>query len=387
VSKNEIEEAQKHVIRNKKVTDYIDKNRPGGALISKSSVDGTKVLLRCASGHEWAAARSSVLKGNWCTECSGNRKKTLSDYEALAQKNGGKCTGIKLHKSNTVGLFICQNGHQFENKYHKAKNYWCPKCRIFKGELIVRTIFERMTGRSFPKIRPKWLKTASGHLMELDGFCEDLKIAFEHQGDQHFNNLRRYPGNLSKILARDKLKEELCRINGIALLIVRQVPDRVSVDELKKRIIQFCKANGVPVLPDSESVSMEVFYPNMIKEYSDYCESIGCKLLTEEWPGASGKLKVKCNIDSHPIWEPLVVHIKKSKQCPACSGKKINLEMIESFLAQFNIQCLSKEYSKDIPLEFLMPDGNIKKVRWTSMKRLIKVKRMPKQALPSDRTK
>ena len=52
----------------------------------------------------------------------------------------------------------------------------------FRGsEAYVRQLFECAFGRPFIKVRPKFLEG-----LELDGYCEELKMAFEYDGEQHF---------------------------------------------------------------------------------------------------------------------------------------------------------------------------------------------------------
>ena len=81
----------------------------------------------------------------------------------------------------------CKNGHTWVSTVFNIKNMdsWCPYC-LNKSEQKCRELFEQITGKKFPKIRPKWLINDRGNQMELDGYCEELKIAFEYQGKQHY---------------------------------------------------------------------------------------------------------------------------------------------------------------------------------------------------------
>jgi hypothetical protein len=55
----------------------------------------------------------------------------------------------------------------------------CPNC-LYKYEQLCREILEELLNKKFLKVR---LKLLNG--LELDGFCEELKLGFEYQGIQH----------------------------------------------------------------------------------------------------------------------------------------------------------------------------------------------------------
>jgi uncharacterized protein YkuJ len=59
--------------------------------------------------------------------------------------------------------------------------------------------------------------------MELDGYNEELHMAFEYQGEQHYN-LTYYnqsdPVKLQDIQRKDALKLKLCEENSVKLIIV-----------------------------------------------------------------------------------------------------------------------------------------------------------------------
>lgn len=71
-------------------------------------------------------------------------------------------------------------------------------------------------------------KRARGKRLELDGYCESAKIAFEFQGAQHLtqhyerNHLyhRGKPTSFDETVANDKAKVELCKLNGVKLIVV-----------------------------------------------------------------------------------------------------------------------------------------------------------------------
>ena len=91
-------------------------------------------------------------------------------------------------------------------------------------EQATRDAFERVTGKLFPKVRPRFLRNpASGRNLELDGYCQELKLAFEYDGALHStfpNSFHRTHAQFVAQQQRDVLKDQLCRNAGIRLLRV-----------------------------------------------------------------------------------------------------------------------------------------------------------------------
>ena len=76
-----------------------------------------------------------------------------------------------------------------------------------------------MFDTSFDKHRPDWLKNTDGYQLELDGYDQDLKIAFEYQGKQHFE-ISHWDTQESFLRrqANDKIKYLLTKQRGIFVL-------------------------------------------------------------------------------------------------------------------------------------------------------------------------
>ena len=79
-----------------------------------------------------------------------------------------------------------------------------------------------MSRVKFPTQRPNWLINEERNRLELDGYNEELKIAFEYQGEQHFSPLHNnfFGGKeaLAKRQNHDNIKKELCEKNEVFLL-------------------------------------------------------------------------------------------------------------------------------------------------------------------------
>jgi hypothetical protein len=74
--------------------------------------------------------------------------------------------------------------------------------------------------------RPSWMVDETGQALELDFFIEELDIAIEVQGDQHYVFVPRFHGDKQGYydqLRRDRLKREACEKRGIILYEVDTV--------------------------------------------------------------------------------------------------------------------------------------------------------------------
>ena len=110
--------------------------------------------------------------------------------------------------------------------------FW--KCRHFipsidetpssSGERRCREWLEARFTRSFPRVRPDWLRNPIFNKnLELDCFNEELRLAVEYNGRQHYTHVpyfHRDPDAFEYTKLRDQLKQELCRQAGVHLIVV-----------------------------------------------------------------------------------------------------------------------------------------------------------------------
>jgi hypothetical protein len=100
-----------------------------------------------------------------------------------------------------------------------------------------RAIFERLFGSKFPTKRPDFLRNPkTNRNLELDGYNENLGLAFEHQGEHHVvfpNTFHKTREDFDNQQRRDKFKAEKCRERGITLL---DIPHSVPAAQLEAYI-------------------------------------------------------------------------------------------------------------------------------------------------------
>ena len=199
----------------------------------------TKIEWECEKGHKWSATMDSVKNtGTWCPNCAGNFKLTLKDCQDLAISKNGKCLSNEYINNRTKMEWECEKGHKWFTSMTILRNLgcWCPTCSGNKSEELCREIFEDNLLEKFPKKRPEWL-----HGLELDGYNEELNIAFEYNGIQHYEyNEHFHRGDVEIFEAqkeRDRMKYRICREKKVNLVIIPYQYDYRNAEELEDYIL------------------------------------------------------------------------------------------------------------------------------------------------------
>lgn len=139
-----------------------------------------------------------------------------------------------------ISILITES--EYTGGYDVYKNL--DKFPASKFEDYIRNRFQVITGDKFPTILPDWL-TDNGKRMELDGYSEDLGLAFEAQGPHHTRFSKKYYKSKDDYLdtiRKDKLKRRLAEEAGVGLIIIDyKVPKYLLDRYIKSRIYDICK--------------------------------------------------------------------------------------------------------------------------------------------------
>jgi hypothetical protein len=161
------------------------------------------------------------------------RRAAHQAVRALAAHNGGAVAWAPYDATApTVINWACGGGHPVFSASLAAvrdNGYWCPECHdeapglVSVGEAQSRRLLERLLGIPFPKARPAFLRRAAGNGLELDGYNEERKLAFEYQGEQHYRYVpffHRTPAGWAAQQVRDAEKAAKCSAHKVKLLII-----------------------------------------------------------------------------------------------------------------------------------------------------------------------
>lgn len=312
--------------------DLIIKEKGGVRVDNRPGEPCDSLLIKCAKGHVWSTKPKSIISGKWCHFCAKNAPLTSAQIQNVAESRGGKCLALELKGSNVKRTWECAHGHRWQASYNSifSKGSWCPECATGISERICRAYFEQLFGSKFPKRRPDWLRSPEGNQMELDGYSEELKIAFEHHGNQHYHAGSFFVESeidLDRQKLLDSWKQKLCFKNGVRLFEIPQIGKYVKEDELREFIGNAALDLGVSIPNDFETknIDLKVAYSTfgsseVLADLNRLANERGGKCLSLQYVGNNKSLDWEC-AKGHR-WSAAPQSIKSGYWCLRCSIEK-----------------------------------------------------------------
>lgn len=293
-----------------------------------------KYQWKCSNNHIWEASANSVVK-HGCPECKNKEK-----FNIIAQKVHER--GFELISTTYKGihakyLLECPDKHRWEPI---IKNFLsgsgCPHCKVNLTEYKCRFIFEQLTGFKFTKTQ-----SMLSQRLELDGYCKELNLAFEYNGEQHYLKMKHISNkSYNGIKRRDKLKSNLCEQKGINLIIIPYVEkpnlENCIKDKLINLKINLYKINWTKYDPN----------PRKIQQIREILSIKNITCLSDCYEGNNTKLNLKCDICDH-MWATDTNNIINNKTgCPKCNHTLMfTIEEVRDFCESKEIKFISDTYS------------------------------------------
>ena len=126
--------------------------------------------------------------------------------------------------------------------------------------------------KEFKRVRPDWLIGISGYPIELDGYNEDLKVAFEHNGPHHDSWefwVRRWGMSNeeakirhNRFVANDEIKNRECFNREIHLITIVQ---EIQYKDIYNEIINQYEALSGEKAPDKPPLDWERLLADIIR--------------------------------------------------------------------------------------------------------------------------
>lgn len=321
-----------------------------------------KLQWQCKCGYLWWAQPYSIINGCGCPKCARVAPVSVVQTKKEIEQRGGKL--ISKHKKMSACTRItieCKYGHPWtaiRSNVLTGDRTWCPICRERKKESLCRMFFERFSNKKFPKVRPAWLHVSPRHNLELDGFCSELNIAFEYQGEQHERKPNTPNGAVAfkKIKQNDSIKKELCLRHGITLF---EIPSSITCSKLGVFILNLCETSGMAISNRDTAIDF-----TKIKHYKDEKISVlkslarkkGFEILSDKYFGYDVELECGCSFGHR--WQSFPKNICAANGCPTCwresnterlkkvpPARKYTIDDMKSFADSFGGKCLSNRFT------------------------------------------
>lgn len=272
---------------------------------------------------------------------------------AIAAQFGGTCVSKEYVASHIKMQFQCIDLHTWEARPNDIKRgTWCPNCRSNKTENLVRQFLETVFKKPFKGASPEWLQQKGQRKRILDGYNEELALAYEYHGEQHFNHIPHFHDRNHKTFEaqqkRDLAVRNKCKKNKIKLIEIKYLEDGYS----KVSFIQYIRSEVEKQLQITipEEVIQEFeklpFATSKINEMKELALSKGGECLSHKYLGTNTKLEWKCS-EGH-VWKAIPHTVKAGHWCPYCGGHfraGNTLEEIKEYAIEKGGKCLSDSYT------------------------------------------
>lgn len=214
-----------------------------------------------------------------------------------------------------------------------SKGSWCPLCgKENIAEEICRLAFIEAFCALFERTRK--LKCMQG--LELDGYNDELKLAFEYNGRQHYMQIDMFHKNSNIFLAqqkRDRLKAQLCLENGIELVVIPYTVEHMDIRAYIRKLLKRTWYILPKETTDEEFMSDLCILPREIRHYKEIVDIVEHSdppkgmVLSKRYITNSIHMEFKCNVEEHPPFNATPDMIKSGSWCRKCgkesAGKKI----------------------------------------------------------------
>lgn len=295
----------------------------------------TPISLKCLKHNKVITREPQVfLRGHGCDMCAkeensaNSSERTLIEINNFVSKLNGKCHSKTYLNNETKLDFECNAGHKFQKTWSEVKNSlrWCPKCSSNRliGETITRLMLEHLLKIKFPSL---YIKQMDG--LQLDGYNETHKIAFEYQGYQHFTDNSHFHQNGKRFkdqLKRDQYKKELCIQNGITLIEIFEFKTIRSgrIQFFFEQIIEKLRELNIEYSKDPFDLDLVELYRGRKSELYELAKEVVAKNngKIQEFIGSESKHTYFCQKGHEIKNRVLSVIIKSNASCPHCDSER-----------------------------------------------------------------
>jgi hypothetical protein len=223
------------------------------------------MVVRCRKhNHTWKTNCVDIMKHDrWCIHCAWEARKTpYEKIKNIVESNDATLLTENCSGSLTKIMVRCKNDHEFETYYDNInQGYWCPLCADKEGhqyrlyEVLKKLYPDEIFHYNYKGF--DWLKMnkKKRHKMEIDIFLENMRLAVEYDGQQHFIPTKfsydttdeQALKNLRESQRRDRKKNKLIAAHQDEVKYFIRFSYKDSVE--MQHVIRKLQENNIPI-PD-----------------------------------------------------------------------------------------------------------------------------------------
>lgn len=262
-------------------------------------------------------------------------KKDYQRWSAIAAKHGASIEGCIHTQGSPVRIrYLSRSGFPREETFQRAQESSWGHTRFKKGEKLCQAVMLSL----FPGSTWTWNQryaflALNGRNLELDGYCKNLALAFEHQGAQHHSWSVAFHSTVEEfndLVARDAFKVERCRENGICLVVI----DAMNLDagkyleairaQLRKTPLQFDET----VTAAQVNALWQQLCANPLQSLQDaVIEGLGPHELLSpsiDQVAADTRIRYRCGAcgKKHSAMAKSFADCAPRTNCPSCKGRR-----------------------------------------------------------------
>jgi len=184
---------------------------------------------------------------------------------------------------------LCLSYEELDKCIKKIGLSWVKDHRkkMSKGQTVLTSIFKKLIpGETIIN------EFHIGERLKLDVYCPSYKLGAEYHGIQHFKYTERFHEFKEDFLEsqkRDERKLELCKEQGIALVVFRY-DDKLTEQAVCDRILSVLKTSSYTISSKNQkSITQNPFYQQAKKKNSEKKKKIYRKLKEKKKNDRNGK--------------------------------------------------------------------------------------------------
>ncbi len=181
-----------------------------------------KVKIICKIHGEFLQTPWAHMRGQGCSDCAGNKKKTTKQFIEQSKVIHGDLysyVNSKYISKNIDIEIICKTHGPFYQKPRiHLSGHGCKTCRSSKMEKTLKEKLDRLEIQY--EYDKRFAECRNINPLSFDFYLPDHNMCIECDGIQHFKSVEYFGGEerLKYQISNDKIKTDFCKKNNIKLI-------------------------------------------------------------------------------------------------------------------------------------------------------------------------